>query len=256
MQVALYLVSVIIAFTVVAICWTLWMARRRTRQLSTVASALGFSFQAKDSTLLDSALGEVPLFALASICLGTVSNVLRGSADEMKITILDCEYRTGGTARPSEQREYRQTVACFSGQGLASFTLQPSAGMPPHFALGTAAMLAGIGQRFSGGDARWQMLQQVLRRVEEPGIEFDTNPMFNRLYRLQSSEGDSVRRLFRPAVLDALVQQVSSPFSIEAAAGWLVIYRHKKLVKPSKLAEFVQQVATVARLLVSNGSRS
>src|SRR5689334_942408 len=136
MQDALYIVSAIIAFTFVAICWALWMARRRSRQLSTVASALGFSFQAKDSTLLGSGLGEVPLFALASLCLGTVSNILSGSADAMNVTILDCEYRTGGAARPGEQREYRQTVACFWGQGLASFTLQPSTGMPPHFALG------------------------------------------------------------------------------------------------------------------------
>jgi len=51
------------------------------------------------------------------------------------------------------------------------------------------------------------------------------------MYRLQSSDGESVRRLFRPAVLDALEQQVSPPFSIEVASGWLVVYRHRKLLK-------------------------
>ena len=145
-------------------------------------------------------------------------------------------------------------VACFPIKGLPAFTLHPQAEMPPRFALKAAEFLAGIDQPFASGDPRSQLLREAFRKIEEPGIEFETHPKFTRTFRLQGPDREAVRALFQPAILDFFERQAPAPVSVESAANWLVVYRRQKLVLPAKMADFTDQTAAIGRLFLSHAS--
>ena len=250
MREAFYLFGGVIALTFIAVCWMVGMARRRTKQMAGVARKLGFSFEPDGHALLEQrGLSEAPLFALASICHGRISNVLTGKAGGVNLTVLDFSYQTGGTA--GEQRDYAQTAVCVAMEGLPTFTLHPGTDMPPRFALKITEVLAGIGKPLSGGDPRWQLLQQAIHKIEEPGIEFETHPKFTSTYRLRSPDGEAVRSLFQPAMLDFFERQEQTPVAVESAANWLIVYRHKQLVRPSETEAFLDETAAISRLFSS-----
>ncbi len=245
MRDVLYLFAAVIGFTVLAIAWTVLRARRRTRRLAALAPALGFAFEPSGDAALQPGLADAPVFALAFLCHGRIANVLSGSVQGRKVTVVDCSYRTGGAA--GEQRVYSQTIACFPVAGLPDFTLHPQAGIPPRFAQKTAAVLAGIGTLFSG-DRRWGVLRQVLQEMDEPGIAFETHPNMAARYWLRGPDREAIRSLFQPAVLDFFEKEAAAPVSVESAAGWLVVYRRNRLVPPAEMSSFLDQAAAVAGL--------
>jgi hypothetical protein len=92
----LWLFGGVIAFTILAIVFTTWKERRRSRQLGAAASRLGLSYRSAGGELLAEGLDELPLLALGTaIQHGTVSNVVTGTIAGVSVIAFDYAYWTG-----------------------------------------------------------------------------------------------------------------------------------------------------------------
>ena len=218
-------------FIAIAIVLSVWRGNRRASQMAAMAGQLGYQYRVDGYDLLAEGLGQVPLFSLSPVS-GKVLNVLTAAAGDLPVTVCDYVYSTG--ASPSNQRTYAQTVACFRMPGLQSFTLHPASEEPPHFVAASAAMLAGLGEKFSG-DPRWEMLQGTIQRLGQQGTKFGS-------YILRGAES------FQPLVGETLEQNAAAHLSIESAGGWLAIFRAHHKVKPADLPDFIERATALARL--------
>ena len=188
----------------------------RTEALRTEAQRLGLNFEDADWTDRHRA----PVLKTALFARGhsaKFKNIMTGSRDGLKISILDYSF-TEGSGRST--RNYRQTVGAFSKACayLPSFEMRPS---------GTA-------------DKIWESLAHK-------NMHFGSNPEFSRRYVLRGALDDKVRLLFAPSLLAFLEGlDPQKKWHIEGAGDTLILYRDAKRTPPAELRMFVEDTSALA----------
>jgi hypothetical protein len=181
--------------------------KKRTEAMRREAEELGFDFTAADRAKLFNRLLE---FHLCSQGHGKrIYNVLRGESNDLRVTIFDYRYTTGGGKHGHTSN---QTVVCFQmkGPGLPSFFLRPE------------TFLDRIGGLFGFQD-----------------IDFDEHPVFSKKYLLRGRDAPAIRESFTEEVL-TFYESVAG-VSTEANGNRLLYYRHGKRVKPLEIREFLEE---------------
>ena len=200
------LALLLIAGSVLAMqAWLIRGKRRRTAALRMAALHLGMVFRAKDDSVLESPMADLPLFQPGF--RRRVTNVIHGES----IGVFDYTFERWG-----EESSQVQTVAAIrlKGRPLTSFRLAPR------------DVLDGIRSLFGGED-----------------LEFEEAPDFSNDYRLRGANAEEVRALFTIELRHLLV--IGRGWSLEGRDDWLIAYRKHRLVAPDHLSEFLQHARQI-----------
>ena len=242
----LWLFGGVIAFTIVAIVFTTWKERRRSRQLGAAASRLGLSYRSAGGELLAEGLDELPLLALGTaIQHGTVSNVVTGTIAGVSVIAFDYAYWTGS---PNKQRfDYAQTVVCFrlEAHRYPGFALYPRGGalqrITRDMAGASAEMLTALSSPFEKGDGRRAALNAIVQHAVDSGIDIEASAEFSSAYRVMGTDRDRIARILRRTALDSLARDGARSLSVECSGQWLAIYRKNHQVGAAELQNFLQR---------------
>ncbi len=200
----------IIAGVVILIVATILLVRhfekKRTEALQAAAKSMMLDFSRLPEPQLLPSLSAFPLFSHGHS--RKAFNVMTGLADEIRITLFDYRYTTGGG---KNQHTHNQTVALLESDILDA----------PPFSLKPQNVFHSIGKKFGFQD-----------------IDFDSHPIFSEKYLLRSSDEDAVREVFTPDILEYYEQRPG--LSTEAGGNRLVFFRASKKVKPDDLPEFLK----------------
>ena len=134
-------------------------------------------------------------------------NLMRGTGDKASTALFDYWYTVGGE---KEQNTRRQTVLSLDvgGRPLPSFCLRP--------------------------EHVWDKVEAFFGHKD---ISFETHPEFSKKYSLRGDDEYQIRNFFNDALIAFIEQEPG--LTIEAAGSTLLIYRHRKLVKPENIRGFI-----------------
>jgi hypothetical protein len=187
--------------------------KRRTAAVRTAARNLGWAEEKGD---LPAGLDGLPLFGRGHSRRG--EPVFAGSAGGGEALLVEYRFRTG---HGRNSRTHRQTVLALH---------RPEAGLPD-FELRPENLLHKVGAAFG-----WQ------------DIDLDRRPEFSKAYLLRGPDEDAIRRLFGDGGITHHFERHRG-WSVEAAGGWLIVYRARKRAKPDHLRDFVREAERVATVL-------
>jgi hypothetical protein len=191
------------------------MEKKRAEALQAAASSMRFTFSRKAEPGFLERLKQFHLFSQGHS--KKITNVLRGQAGDLDVSVFEYAYRTGGG---QHSHHWSQTVILFESDdmGLPQFTLRPE------------NVFHKIGQVFGYQD-----------------IDFDSHPEFSKRYLLKGENEESVRWLFGDDALS--FYEADRKLSTEASGRQLIHYRSDKKVKPELIQEFITQGVRVLTLL-------
>jgi hypothetical protein len=88
----------------------------------------------------------------------------------------------------------------------------------------------------------------VVLPSDVPDIEFEGHRIFQKSFRVQSSDEAAVRALLAPSVISELERHPQ--VSIEGCGSHLVLYRRRTRVKPADMPKFEEEMRKLAQLLL------
>jgi hypothetical protein len=248
----LWLFGAVILFTICAISWILVKKQRRAKRMSEAALRLGFSYQKDDRGFLQEGASEIPLFRLAALGQFELTNLMKGRAGAYSAAICDYHYWTG-SGGTGQRFDYEQTVFCFEMKRgrLPDFTLVPQMNVADRKMVALGLKVNKIPVAMFGplmGRAQAKLFKTVMAATEDKGIEFADHPEFSARYRLQASEAEAVRSIFRAGVIEVFERQQPPLPSVAKAGNWFVVYRKNVLVKPADLGDALNEAASIRTL--------
>lgn len=179
--------------------------KKRTKALSELANEIAFDFSPHaDPTYFDS-LKALNLFSQGRN--PTWSNLMRGEAGDLAVSIFDYAFTTGSG---KHKRTTRQTVILF----------QFDAPSLPLFSLRPESFWHKVGSWFGMKD-----------------INFDSHPRFSSAYTLQGPNEEAIRQIFNAKALDFFEQNTN--LSVEAMGDRLLYYAPGVRHDPKKIREFL-----------------
>jgi hypothetical protein len=217
---ALYLILGI-ATVIAVIVLAYWLnEKKRTDAMGELASTLKFSFSKKEDFSFLKAMHHLHLFSQGHS--KKIRNIMKGTASDIAVTIMDYQYTTGGG---KSSHTWRQTVIIFQSSllQLPPFTLRPE------------NLLHKIGAAFGYQD-----------------IDFDSHPTFSKRYLLRGDDEDAVRETFNDALLSYYDQ--SKGLSTEAAGDTLIFYRVSKRVATKDIRSLMEEGFALFSLLKTQSS--
>jgi hypothetical protein len=192
--------------------------KKRTAALADAALRLGFSFEQKVSNEEAATLGSFHLFKIGRSRKG--KNLMRGKSDGADAVLLDYQYTVGGG---KNSHTYSQTVVIYPGEAGGAAL--------PDFTLGPEHWWNKVGEVFGHRD-----------------INFEASEEFSKHYLLKGPDEAAIRTLFGAEPLGFFAQHQG--WSVESAAGSLVIYHSGRRVKPEEMQPFLADTAALRRALV------
>ena len=207
MKVYIIIISGIIAIIAVVAIFVWLREKKRTEAMKELAGSLKFSFSKKGDDSLLSSLNRFHLFSQGH--LKRVSNVMKGYANDIHVTIMDYRYTIWAG---KSSHTWKQTVILFQSSLLQL----------PAFALRPENLFHKIGAAFSYQD-----------------IDFDSHPTFSKQYLLQGAEDEAVRNTFSDDLLAYYEQR--KDLSTEGDGDKLLFYRISKRLSPMDIRSFMEQ---------------
>lgn len=183
--------------------------KARTEAMRVVATTMGFAFE---ETTTPEALGA---FALLEHGRGRYGrNVLKGQLAGRPATI--CDYRYVVPSGKSSH-EVRQTVVIFTDAqpGLPDFELRPE-----------------------------NVMHKLAAVFGYQDIDFDSNEEFSKRYLLRGQDEEAIRRAFNSGLL--LLLSSEPGWSIQAAAGRLLVFRSAQVSEASQVPSFAADALRIA----------
>ena len=205
-----------VALVLAIIAWGILSSRKRSQELSQIASQLGFTFMgnAWHGPTIDPRYKS----CLLQHTRGRFDNVMVGIAGGLEAIVFDYTYSAGKST-------ITQTLACYSKK------MQ----LPP-FALKPEGLFDRIGDAFVHND-----------------IDFPSHPVFSDRYALKSPDEAGTRQLFTPSLMSYMEQiPTDKQWRIETNATNLFVYRPGKSISPTDLSAFLQETSTVAQAIFSS----
>jgi hypothetical protein len=205
MELTIIIAIFVLVAVIIFVC--VLFEKKRTKAFEELAVSLNFTFTKRGSDALLAELGSFDLFSRGHA--KKLKNVMKGSANNVDVTIADYQYTTGGG---KNSHTWSQTLIAFKTDLLAltSFTLRPE------------TLFHKMGSAFGYQD-----------------IDFDAHPVFSKQYLLRGDNEDAIRELFRPEVLDYYEQHKG--LSTEGSGKRLIFYRASRRVSPKDTKAFMEE---------------
>jgi len=179
--------------------------KKRTAALEQQAGAMGLQFN-PDASDAREHLMEFSLMNLGRA--QRAKNLISGDAGDVKISIFDYKYTTGGG---KNSRSHLQTVVALESSDINA----------PAFSMRQQSKFFDkIGKFFGGQD-----------------IDFDSHPKFSEMFVLQGSDEDAVRSFFTPTLLTFFESKVGH--SIEGAAGKIILFKTGIRTPPEEIKDLL-----------------
>lgn len=199
--------------------WAHVAEKKRKESLSNLASELQLEFSPEGNPQLQSDLAHLKLFGQGRG--RKLTNLVHGSTDEVQIALFDYRYTTGSG---KNSHTHRQTVACLRSDLLAHI---------PQFLLRPEGMLDKIGSAMGFQD-----------------IDFDSHPMFSKLFVLQSNNEEAIRHYFNSPILEYFESQKG--ISVQSEGGQLVFFRQGRRLKPEQYKDLLGEAYQVFGVLIDS----
>jgi hypothetical protein len=209
-----YIVAGIIAVAIIFWIVSRFNGGKRGKAIKKLAESMNYTFSAKGNETLSSQLYNFNLFSKGHS--QKISNVITGTRNNIRITILDYKFTTGGG---KSSHTYEQSVIFFESDKLHL----------PEFILRPESLFDKIGQVFSNKD-----------------IDFKMYPLFSKKFLLRGNDEESIRSLFTDSVLRVYEQH--QHLSTEANGSRLIIYQISKRVSPDRIESFIQEGSDIVEL--------
>ena len=188
------------------------MEKRRTESLKAFASGRRFEFAAADTTML----AGIPFKTLAKGRSQAITNVIRGTLNDVEIVLCDFKYVTGS----GKNRSTNRRSICL--------LRTPGRNAPPFFARRQIAIFDGLGKLFGGQD-----------------INFPEDPSFSDTYVLQTSGSEAELRDFMiPKVRGAFIRVKDQRFTVENIGDQVLVENGRRL-KVDQLDKFITDAMTL-----------
>ncbi len=212
---------VFIAFAIFiggSILYSMHAAKKRREGFVEAAQEMGLqSYPDGDSQLMERFAG-FKLFSQGRA--RKMKNVVQGDSGEVKIAIFDYQFTTG---RGKQQRTQNQSVVSLQSHEIQcpDFTMRPE-----------------------------NMLDKIGSAIGLQDIDFDTHPIFSKMFVLKSSNETAIREYFNAALLEFF--ETKKGISVEAATGALFFYRPGKKIKPDEVKDYLAQAYEVYGAMVDH----
>ncbi len=214
--------DVVLTFVAIAlfigggIWYSMYQAKKRREGFIEAAQEMGLQSNPDgDSELFDRFAG-FKLFSKGRA--RKMTNVVLGDSGEVKIAIFDYQYTTGNG---KQTRTHYQSVVSLESQQIQC----------PEFSMRPENMLDKIGGAIGLQD-----------------IDFETHPVFSKMFVLKSSNEAGIREYFKPALLEFF--ETRKGISVEAAPGALFFYRPLKKIRPAEIKDYLAQAYEVYGAMV------
>ena len=198
--------GLIIGGVVVSIAIGIWMERKRTLELQSIAEGMGLQFHPSESGGLRSKLDSFPLFQSGRS--RTFQNVISGTTQDVQVALFDYKYTTGSG---KNNTVHRQTVMAFGSNQLHL----------PHFVLRPEGWFDKISSAFGFED-----------------IDFASHPTFSKNYHLSGQNRPAIEEYFTPDRLEFFETHLG--LSMEGWDNWMILYRQRTRIKPSTVQQFFE----------------
>ena len=185
--------------------WRRRLQQKRRETLDRIAGEMRWSFAPDADDTLRTTMGNFRLCARGRAKRFT--NLMRGSGDNSGTALFDYAYTIGGG---KERHTVRQTVLSLNvgGRPLPHFCLRP--------------------------EHVWDKVEAFFGHKD---ISFDAHPEFSKAYSLRGDDEYQIRNFFNDALIAFIEQEPG--LTLEGAGSTLLIYRHRKLVKPENIRGFI-----------------
>lgn len=219
----------ILALFVLGFIVTVFLGKKRKKELKQLAEAMNFTFDDEftdeDDTLLRS-LNHLALFR-QSRSQGAW-NVMRGQTDDVAVTIMDHRYSSGSSSSGKTRNVSEQTVIVFQSDrlSLSSFTLRPQ-------------------------DLAHKISTAVLGYQD---INFEDHRAFSKQYHLHGNDEESIRQLFNENVLAYFEQH--GKLMADGSGDSLVLCRLRKTVTAKDIKSLLAQGFEVFNLFKGESERA
>lgn len=190
---------------------------KRTKDLQKVAGSLNFTFCQRDDDLLSHMTGFNTVHPDGKI---RIRNIMRGSANDVDITIMDCWYRVDANGGGGYYW-YKQTAILFNSAlpDILDFTLEPK------------GIVDKIGDVFS-----------------IHGIDFDRHPKFSKQYQLLGPDKNAIRSVFGDNLL-SYYESAEKGIVTEVKKHKFLFYRYGKKVRPRDIKAFMEEALHVFSMM-------
>ena len=219
---SIFIIGAIVLVTGLLILWVWYSSKKRIEALQTLADELGFTFHPKGDTVLQGWFEGFHLFSQGRS--RKISNILRGKTAALDVAIFDYRYTTGGG---KSSQTHSQTVLCFNSDAmmLTPFVMRPE------------SIWHRVGMSLMGGQ----------------DIDFDTHPVFSKMFLLRGNDEDAIRDTFRPEILEHFEEYAGT--SVEGDGNLLIYYRHGTSLAPHKVRPFMEEGFETLRLFQTQKDR-
>jgi hypothetical protein len=204
------------AVVIVAVLLIAWrFERRRNEELKRQARVLGYDYAEQDDGLLENLLPKLHLFGQGHS--RKARNRMRTQSGGAEMIFFDFRYRTGGG---QHSNNHQQSVVAFHDPGLSL----------PAFELRPENVFHRIGSALGYQD-----------------IDFPSHPDFSRRYLLRGEDENAIRKLFTAPIARFFAKRKG--WSVESGGEWLIVYRHRRRVRPAELRRFLKSTEEIKRVL-------
>ena len=216
--VIILIIGGVAVFVAVIIMFVAYAERKRREGLEEIANELGLTFLRDGDSNIHNQIGGFGLFNQGR--RREMSNLIKGTTDEVQIAIFDYKYVTGSG---KNQSTHSQTVA----------SLQSNLINAPDFTLRPEGMFDKIGGALGFQD-----------------IDFETHPQFSSMFVLKGDNEARIREFFTNELLEFFETQ--SGISLEARQGALIFYRPRSRAKPEQVKDLLSQAYGVFGAIVDS----
>ena len=208
---------IVIISTAVGLAFYLDRRRTRKRQedIRTAAEAMGLEFQAFADPAFENRVAMFNLFDKGHS--KKILNIVVGEVPDFEIVVFDYHYSVG---RGKNQKNHRRAVALIESTNLyvPAFTLRPE------------SMFDRLGSIFGLQD-----------------IDFDSHPLFSKMFVLKGENEAQVREFFDDSVLSLL--QKKPKVCLEANEGRMILYYAVKPPKENQVKALFSEALEVHTIL-------
>lgn len=181
--------------------------KKRTEALQALADSMNFSFSKEGNLALLPSGNSFHLFSQGRS--KKVFNLMSGTANEIKVTIMDYKYTTG---HGKNSKTWQQTVLLFQSPNLNI----------PEFVLRPENFFHKIGSAFGYQD-----------------IDFETSPVFSSMFLLRGPDEQAIRDFFNKKLLFHYEQ--NKGLCTEGKGDSLLVYRASKRLAPAAIRVFLEK---------------
>lgn len=209
------LVLISLGLVGLVVIWQRHRERLRREDIEAAADAMGLAFQAVGDAGFEKRVSLFNLFNKGHS--KKILNIVIGEVPDLEIVIFDYHYTVGSG---KNQKNHRRSVALIESQDLKvpAFTIRPE-----------------------------NMFDKLGAIIGLQDIDFDTHPLFSKMFLLKGENETQIREFFNDPVLTMLEKKPK--VCVEASSGKMIFYYATKPPKENQVKAMFSEALEVHTIL-------